>query len=91
MESERPKGQDIEFTDTELDMLADFSDAGLAGKEPDIEKYLARCPGSEAKMRPLLATALMLHRETTRSRRRHPHVDLGKLLDLKHKPKPEPK
>ena len=91
MENERPKGQDIEFTDAELDMLADFSDAGLAGKEPDIEEYLARCPGSEAKMRPLLATALMLHRETARSRREFPQANPGKLLDLKHKPKPEPK
>jgi hypothetical protein len=91
MESERPKGQDIEFTDAELDMLADFSDAGLAGKEPDMEEYLKRCPGSEAKMRPILETDAMLRKEITEFRRKYPHVDLVKLLDLKHKSKPDPK
>jgi hypothetical protein len=82
---------DVEFTDAELDMLADFSDAGLAGKEPDIEEYLRRCPGSEARMRPLLEIDVMLRREITEFRREYPHVDLGKLLDLKHKTKPKQK
>jgi len=91
MESERPKGQDIQFTDAELDMFGDYSDALLARKNPDMEEYLKRCPGSEARMRPILETALMLNREITEFRRKFPNVDLGKLLDLKHKPKPEPK
>ena len=83
MENERPEGQDIEFTDAELDMLADFSDAGLARKNPDMEVYLKRCPESEDKMRPILETALMLNCEITQFKHKYPHVDLGKLLDLK--------
>jgi hypothetical protein len=75
---------DIQFTDAELDMYAEFSDAGQAGKHPDIEEYLKRCPGSEAKMRPILETDAMLWREMTDFKRKYPHVDLGKLLDLKH-------
>ncbi len=85
MENERPKGQDIEFTDAELDMLGDYSDALLARKNPDMEVYLKRCPESDAKMRPILETALMLNCEITQFKHKYPHVDLGKLLDLKHK------
>jgi hypothetical protein len=86
MENERLKGMDIEFTDAELDMFGEYTDALLARKNPDMEEYLKRCPGSEAKMKPILETSLMLDREITRFRRKYPQVDLGKLLDLKHKP-----
>jgi len=86
MQNERPKGQDIEFTDAELDMFGEFTDAAQAGKNPNMEEYLKRCPGSEAKLRPILETSLMLDREITQFRRKYPNVDLGKLLRLKHKP-----
>lgn len=56
-----------------------------AGKSPDVEEYLKRCPGSEARVRPLLATALLLSRETTRFRQENPHVNLGRLLELKRR------
>jgi hypothetical protein len=85
MQNERLKGMDIEFTDAELDMFGDFTDAVQARENPDMEEYLARCPGSVAKMRPILETSLMLDREITQFRRKCPHVDLGRLLDLKHK------
>jgi hypothetical protein len=88
MPTERKDTTDTDFTDAELDMLADFTDAVQAGGKPDIEEYLKRCPGSEAKMRPILATALRLDREITQFRREHPDIDLARLLDLKHRPQP---
>ena len=91
MQNERLEGMDIEFTDAELDVFGDFTDAVQARKNPDMEKYLARCPGSEARMRPILETSLLLSREVTQFRRKYPHVDLGKLLDLKHKTGTRPK
>jgi hypothetical protein len=55
-----------------------------------MEEYLKRCLGSEARMRPILETALLLDREIAQFRRKFPSVDLGKLLDLKRKPQPGP-
>jgi hypothetical protein len=91
MKNERLKGMDIQFTDAELDMCGDFSEEGRLGRHPDIEEFLKRCPGSEAKMRPILETDAMLWREMAEFRRKFPHVDLGKLLDLKHKTRPRSK
>jgi hypothetical protein len=85
MANNRTDSEDIEFTDAELDMFGDYTDALLAQKNPDMVEYLARCPGSEAKLRPILETSQLLDREITQFRRKYPHVDLGKLLDLKHK------
>ena len=86
MGSERTNPEDIEFTDAELDMFGDYTDALLGQEKPDMEAYLARCPGSEAKMRPILETALVLDREITQFRRKYPHVDLDKLFGLRHEP-----
>ncbi len=85
MANERADPEDIEFTDAELDVFGEYTDALLAGKNPDMEEYLKRCPGSAAKMRPILETSQLLDREITQFRRKYPHVDLGKLLELKHK------
>jgi hypothetical protein len=91
MKNERLKGMDVQFTDAELDMFADYTDALMARKNPDIEEYLKRCPGSEAKMRPILETSRMLDCEVKKFKTKYPHVDLGKLLDLKHETKARPK
>ena len=88
MVNDSPGESQSEFTDAELEMFADFSEAAQRGEKPDLEEYLKRCPGSEAKMRPILETSLMLDREITEFRRKFPNVDLGRLLDLKRKPKP---
>ena len=42
-------------------------------------------------MRPILETALLLDREITQFRRKHPHADLDKLLDPKQKSGNKPK
>ena len=91
MEYELTRPEDIEFTDAELDMFGGFSEESRVGRNPDVEEYLKRCPGSEAKMRPILETDAMLWRETVGFRRKRPHVDLGKLLGLKHKSGNKPK
>jgi len=84
MANKHTDSEDIEFTDAELDMFGGYTDALLAQKNPDMVEYLARCPGSAAKMRPILETSQLLDREITQFRRKHPHVDLGKLLEPKH-------
>jgi hypothetical protein len=86
MESERANPEEIVFTDAELDLSSDFTDALLAQANPDMEEYLKRCPGSLAKMRPILEISLLLYREITQFRRENPHVDLDKLFGLKPKP-----
>ena len=92
MESERiPDPEDMDFTDAELEMVADYTDALLARKNPDMEEFLKRCPRSEAKMRPLLEVTLLLDREITQFRRKYPHVDLGRLLDLQRESGSKPK
>ncbi len=60
MPNDRKRQTAIDFTEAELDMFGDFTDAVRAGGNPDIEVYLRRCPGSEAKMRPILETAVRL-------------------------------
>jgi hypothetical protein len=82
MADERDAGPDADFTDAEIDMFCDFDAAVEAGRKPDIEACLARCPGSEARMRPILQMALLLDREVRQFRHRHPHVDLRKLGKL---------
>jgi len=89
MASERKDDTDVDFSDAEIAAFGDFTDAVQQGKHPDMEEYLARCPGSEAKMRPLLEMALLLDREIAQFRRKYPHVDLRKLRDLTRKPRPQ--
>jgi hypothetical protein len=69
----------------------DFTEAVQAGKNPDMAEYLKRCPGPEARMRPILETALLLSRETARFRQKHPHVNLGRLFVLKRRSRPRKK
>jgi len=85
MGSERTDPKDMDFTDAELDMSSDFTDALLAQENPDMKEYLARCPGSLAKMRPILEMSLLLYREITLFRRENPHVDLDRLFGLRPK------
>lgn len=88
---ERFARQDVEFTDAELDMFGDFTEAVQARKDPDMAEFLERCPESQAKIRPILETAMMLDREVVELRRNNPHVDLGKLFESGRKPGPGPK
>jgi len=65
MPKDRKRRTAIDFTEAELEMFGDYTDAVRAGGNPDIGEYLKRCPGSETKMRPILETALRLGRASS--------------------------
>jgi hypothetical protein len=69
------------FTDEELAVYGDFSDALRDGKRPDIEKYVKRAPGTGARLRRLLETEVRLFAELAKLRAEYPGVDLARLLD----------
>jgi len=77
MANERSRKTDGGFTDAELAMLGEFSDAVRAGGKPDIDEFLKRCPGSEARMRPILEKALLLGRLSGDGRTKHRQVKPG--------------
>ena len=85
MADERSDTTELDFTDAELDLFGDFTEAVQRCEHPDLETYLARCPGSEAKMRPILEMALLMDSAVTQYRRKYPHVDLRKLRELVRK------
>jgi len=85
MADERSDTTELDFTDAELDLFGDFTEAVQRCEHPDMEKYLARCPESEAKMRPILEMALLMDSAVTQYRRKYPHVDLRKLRELVRK------
>ena len=70
-----------DFTEEELAVYGDFSDALRDGKRPDIDKYLKRAPEAGARLRRLLETEARLHAELARVRAEYPGVDLARLLD----------
>jgi len=70
-------------TDEELNVFGEFSEAARDGKDPDIEDYLRRVPGSAAKMRPILETVTRLVAEVGKLRAEFPNVDIARLLDPK--------
>jgi len=70
-----------DFTDEELAVYGDFSDALRDGKRPDIEKYLKRAPRAGARLRRLLETEVRLFAELAKLRAEYPGVDLARLLD----------
>jgi len=70
-----------DFTEEELAVYGDFSDALRDGKRPDVEKYLKRAPKAGARLRRLLETEVRLFAELARVRAEHPGVDLARLLD----------
>jgi len=70
-----------DFTEEELAVYGDFSDALRDGKRPDIEEYLERAPEAGARLRRLLETEKRLYAELARVRTEHPGVDLARLLE----------
>ena len=69
------------FTDAELDVFGEFSEAVRDGKNPSVEEYLQRVPKSAARLRPLLETDARLGVEIAKLRAEFPNVDLARLLD----------
>jgi len=81
MFKQRKEEPDLDFTDEELDVYGDFSDAVLGGKNPVIEEYMKRAPGSGARLKSLLEGEVLVSAEVARLRADYPGVDLARLLD----------
>ena len=87
MENEGRVAPESDYTDDELAVFGDFSDAQRDGKNPNIEEYLRRVPESADRLRPMLETVVRLCVEVERLRTEHPGVDLARLLDPDWRPK----
>jgi hypothetical protein len=81
MKHERRVTSELGFTDEELDVFADFSDALRDGKNPDIEEYVKRLPGAGARFRRLLEDEVWARAQMAQLRADYPGVDLARLLD----------
>ena len=71
-----------EYTPDEVDLVAEFSDAYVAGKNPDKEAFLARCPEHAERLRPLLETAEGLAAEFDSIRQKYPGFYAWHLIGL---------
>ena len=87
MRNERRVASEPGYTDAELEVFGDFSEAQRDGKNPVIEEYLRRVPGSADRLRPTLETVVRLCGEVEKLRAEHPGVDLARLLDPDWHPK----
>lgn len=76
-----------EFTDAELDVFGEFSEAARDGKNPDIEVYLGRIPESADKLRPDLETVVKLCAAIRKLKAVYTDVELARLLDPGRRPK----
>jgi uncharacterized Fe-S cluster-containing protein len=81
MRGKRRAISEDEFTDAELDLYGEFSEAARDGKSPDIEEYLRRMPESADKLRPDLEAVVKVCAEIRRLKDAYPNVDLAELLD----------
>jgi hypothetical protein len=81
MKNDRRVASEPDFTDEELELFADFSDALRDGKKPDIEEYVKRLPGAGARLRRLLEDEVWARAQMAQLRAENPGVDLARLLD----------
>ena len=81
MRSNRESEPVLEFTDAELDVFGEFSEAARDGKNPDVEVYLGRIPESADKLRPILETTVKLCAEIRKLKAEFPDADLARLFD----------
>jgi hypothetical protein len=76
-----------EFTDAELDLYGEFSEAARDGKKPDIEEYLRRIPESADKLRPDLEAVVMLCAVIRKLKAEYSDEELARLLDPGRRPR----
>ena len=81
MRSNRKAVPEQEFTDAELDVFGEFSEAERDGKNPDIEECLGRIPESADKLRPILETVVKLCAEIRKLKAVYSDEELARLLD----------
>ena len=81
MKNVRRVASEQDYTDEELDVFGDFFEAARDGKDPNMEEYLKRVPGSADKLRPAMESVVRLCAEVEQLRAEYPNVDLARLLD----------
>jgi len=86
MRNKRRAASEPDYTEEELQVFGDFSEAQRDGKNPDIEEFLRRVPESAERLRPMLETVVRLCAEVEKLRAEHPGVDLARLLDPDWRP-----
>lgn len=69
-----------EFTDEELDVYGEFSDALVTGKKPDIETFLQKHPKMAAKLRPVLEREVQFYGVIQKLKQKYPNTDVLGLL-----------
>ncbi len=74
--------EQIDVSDEYLDAFAEFTDALVTGKNPDLEEHLSKYPQFVDELRPVLETAIWVREEFQRFKREYPDVDILDLLDM---------
>jgi len=87
MRSNRKSEPVLEFTDAELDVFGEFSEAARDGKNPDIEEFLRRVPEQADRLRPDLETVVKLCAVVRRLKAAFPDEDPGRLIVPGRRPK----
>jgi hypothetical protein len=80
MKQDRKPHAEEELTDEELEVFGDFADAQRDGKNPDIEEYMRRCPGSSTRLRYSLESVQAVYPIMAQYKRAHPELTLEKFL-----------
>jgi len=73
-------GENWSLSEAEQELSDEFMELVRAGEEPDVEQYLRRLPGSEARLRPLLEGAVLFGAEVARFKREHPGTSIFEWL-----------
>lgn len=68
------------LSEAEQALSDEFLEMVRAGARPDLEQYLSRLPGSEARLRPILEGAALFGDEVERFKREHPGTSIFEWL-----------
>ena len=70
----------VVLSEAEQALSDEFLEMVRAGARPDLEQYLSRLPGSEARLRPILEGAVLFGAEVERFKREHPETSIFEWL-----------
>ena len=69
-----------DYSDEELRAFAEFTEAQVAGHNPDLEQHLARYPQYAAQLRPVLESAVWFYREVREFKQEFPDFSIWDLF-----------
>jgi len=72
--------ESVVLSEAEQELSDEFMELVRDGARPDLEQYLSRLPGSEARLRPILEGALLFGGEVERFKREHPGTSIFEWL-----------